>query len=288
MFIKDFFNKGKTVYSFELFPPKDDLPENCLYDTIAILKDLNPDYISITYGTKGINNDGATIRLARIVKEKYGITPLAHLTAIHNTKEDALNFLNELKACGIDNVLALRGDIRPNIPVSKDFKYASDLVRFIKENGNFGISAACYPEGHFESGSVDNDIKNLKIKVEAGAHHLNSQLFFDNEDFYKFSDKILKAGINVPVQAGIMPVVKKRQIERIISLTGVKIPPKFSRLFAKYSDNEKALFDAGIAYATEQIIDLLSFGVKGIHLYIMNNAEVASKITNNIASVLDR
>lgn len=286
MFIKDMFSQKKIVYSFELFPPKPDSPIQTIYDALFKLQSLKPDYISITYGTQGKNIGDGTIKLARLVKEKYGIEPLAHLTAIHSDKNLILEFMNELKKYGIDNILALRGDIRQEFALSQDFKYAGDLVKFISQNGNFGISGACYPEGHFESKSLVEDIKNLKSKVLAGVSHLNTQLFYDNEDFYKFMDMVNLAGINVPIQAGIMPLIKKRQIERIIGLTGVKIPAKISRMLAKFGDNEQALYDAGIAYATEQIIDLVSYGVKGIHLYIMNNADMAIKITDNIASVL--
>lgn len=288
MFIKDLFKEGKTVYSFELFPPKEDSPLDTIYDALDKLKGLQPDYISITYGTKGFNSDNGTIKLARLVKEKYGITPLAHLTAIHNNKDAVLDYMNNLKLYGIENVLALRGDIREDLPISDDFKYASDLADFIKQNGDFGISGACYPEGHFESANIDEDIKSLKIKIDKGVSHLNSQLFFDNEDFYRFYEKLDKANISVPVQAGIMPLFRKRQIERMVSLAGIKIPAKISRMYAKFGGNEKALTDAGIAYATEQIIDLVSYGVKGIHLYIMNNADIAIRITENIASVLEK
>ena len=287
MFIKDLFNNKKFVYSFELFPPKPDSPVETIYNALSELKKIKPDYISITYGTQGKIINNATINLARLVKEKYNIEPLAHLTAIHSDKNNILEFINQLKKYNINNILALRGDFRPDLPLSKDFKFASDLANFIKENGNFGISGACYPEGHFESKNLDDDIKNLKIKIDAGISHLNTQLFFDNEDFYNFMDKSAKYGINVPIQAGIMPLVKKRQVERIIGLTGVKIPKKISRTFAKFQNNEKALFDAGIAYATEQIFDLISYGVKGVHLYIMNNATVAQKITNNIISAIN-
>jgi len=160
------------------------------------------------------------------------------------------------------------------------------LINFIKENSDFNISAACYPEGHIESKSLDEDIKHLKNKVDCGAEHLITQLFFDNEDFYNFKEKTIKEGINVPIETGIMPLVKKQQVERMITLTGVKIPAKLSRILAKFSDDPESLMEAGIAYATDQIIDLLSSGVDGIHLYVMNNSYVANKINGNIKDIL--
>jgi methylenetetrahydrofolate reductase (NADPH) len=285
MFIKDLFKARKTVYSFELFPPKQSSPIETLYAALDELKALSPDYISITYGTgAGLGED--TLNLCRLIKQKYGIEPLSHLTCIHSDRESILRYLRRLKQSGIENILALRGDVKPGLPLSKDFKYAGQLIEFIRKNGDFGISAACYPEGHFESPDIVSDIRNLKAKVNAGAQHLNTQLFFDNEDFYRFMDMTKLAGIDVPIQAGVMPLVRRKQIERIIGLTGVKIPAKISRMLAKFGDSEEALFDAGIAYATEQIIDLLSYGVSGIHLYIMNSAAVANRITQNISSII--
>lgn len=285
MFIRDLFEQKKVVYSFELFPPKPTSPIDTLYRALDELKELSPDYISITYGTGAGMGEG-TLNLCRLIKQKYGIEPLSHLTCIHSDKQSILEYLKELEKSGIENILALRGDIKPGLPLSEDFKYASELIEFIRRHGNFGISAACYPEGHFEAPDIVTDIKNLKKKVDAGAQHLNTQLFFVNEDFYRFMDMVRLAGIEVPIQAGVMPLVKRKQIERIIGLTGVKIPAKISRMLAKFGDNDVALFDAGIAYATEQIIDLLSYGVRGIHLYIMNNAAVAKRITQNISSII--
>lgn len=286
MYINELFKHKKTVYSFEIFPPKPTSPVQTIYDTLEKLKHLRPDYISITYGTSD-GADNGTLSLARTVKENYGILPLAHLTAIHSSKQGVSGYLENMRKHSIKNILALRGDIREDLPVSKDFKYASDLAKYINQNGDFGISGACYPEGHFESKNIDQDIQNLKIKIDAGVSHLNSQLFFDNEDFYTFLNKARAAGINVPIQAGIMPLVKNSQIQRIVTLTGVKIPAPISRMHARFSHDPNALFDAGIAYATQQISDLISYGVNGIHLYIMNNADVAVKITNNIKSLLN-
>lgn len=286
MKINSLFNQKKVVYSFEIFPPKvsDDISK--IYDTLAQLKDVNPDYISITYSAGGSKNS-RTKEIAEIVKNKYSIEPLAHLTCINSTKQEVKEALDGLKSIGVENILALRGD-KIEGSVQSDFAHASDLVEFIKQNGDFNIVGACYPEGHPQSNSLVEDIRNLKIKVDSGVTHLNSQLFFDNEDFLKFRDMTKLAGIDVPIQAGIMPLVKPTQFGGIVKMTGVKIPAKISRMFSKFADDPEALMEAGIAYATDQIVDLLSMGVQGIHLYIMNNAYVAKRITDNVKPIIDR
>ncbi len=286
MYISDVFKQKKFVYSFEIFPPRPSSPIEVIYKTIASLCMLSPDYISITYGAGGSSHNSRTIELASHVKHNYDIPSLAHLTAIHSDKQAVLNFLSNLQENNLKNILALRGDRRDDLPISKDFRYASDLVQFIKQHGDFHISGACYPEGHFESLNLDTDIENLKTKVDMGITHLNTQLFFDNTDFYEFLNKVQQKNINVPIQAGIMPVINKRQIERIISLSGNKVPAKFSKLVARYGDNDEAMFSAGVAYATAQITDLLANNVNGIHLYIMNNPRLAKTITQNIAPLI--
>lgn len=273
--------KSKTVCSFEIFPPKPTTPVDTVYDTLEALKGLKPDYISVTYGAGG-SQSKRTVEIAGLIKNKYGVEPLAHLTALYHTKESVLEFAKELKDNGIENVLALRGDRAQDVEPAGVFRYASELIKFLKGNTDFNIVAAGYPEGHFESESLAKDTDYLFKKVEAGASHINTQLFFDNADFYGFIERIRKAGVTVPVQAGIMPIVKKQQIDRIISLSGAKIPAALARIFAKYSDNPEALQSAGIAYATSQIVDLLAQGVDGIHLYIMNRPDVARKIRENI------
>jgi len=277
----------RAVISFEIFPPKPDRPIEEIARVSGALAKLVPDYISITYGAGGrADGNNETLRLACSLKNEFGVKPLVHLTAIHSGRKDIDGFLAEMKQNGLTDVLALRGDRQADRPMSRDFKYAVDLISYIKSKGDFNISAACCPEGHVESKSLQDDIKFLKIKVDAGAAHLNGQMCFDNEDFYRFLDRARGAGINVPIQAGIMPVVRAVQIERIISLAGVKFPSKFSRIIARYADNPAAFRDAGIAYAVEQIIDLLSAGVDGVHLYVMNNAEVAEKIVDAVKGFL--
>lgn len=286
MYISDLFKKDRTIFSFEVFPPKKTSSIETIYETLEGLSDLKPDFISVTYGAGGNRSDSKTCQIASDIQEKYGILSAAHLTCVYNTKEDIDFILKELKTHGIHNILALRGDINPEFPVKKDFKYASELVSYIKSHGDFHVSGACYPEGHGEAESLIDDIKNLRKKVEAGAEHLMSQLFFDNSHFYDFLEKARIAGIEVPIEAGIMPVVNKSQIERMVSMCGASLPVKFSKMMQKYEHQPEALRDAGIAYAIDQIVDLMSNGVDGIHLYTMNNPYVAGKINDAVRSLL--
>lgn len=286
MYISDLFKKDRTIFSFEVFPPKKTSSIETIYETLEGLSDLKPDFISVTYGAGGNRSDSKTCQIASDIQEKYGILSAAHLTCVYNTKEDIDYILKKLEEHGIHNILALRGDINPDYPVKKDFKYASELVSYIKSHGDFHVSGACYPEGHGEADSLAEDIKNLKKKVEAGAGHLMSQLFFDNSHFYDFLEKTRIAGIEVPIEAGIMPVVNKSQIERMVSMCGASLPVKFSRMMQKYEHQPEALRDAGIAYAIDQIVDLISNGVDGIHLYTMNNPYVAGKISDAVRSLL--
>lgn len=277
--------KKKTVLSYEVFPSKPTSPVNTIYKTLNELKDLSPDFISVTYGAGGGKNSSETFRIASAVKG-YGIESVAHLPCVGLTKEDVSQKLNELKSIGIENILALRGDIPSDGCVQGDFKYASDLVSFIKTQGDFNVIAACYPEGHIESKNKVEDIQNLKIKVDAGADQLITQLFFDNEYFYSFAERCQLAGIHVPIEAGIMPVINKKQIERMASLCRVTVPKKFAAMMERYENNPIAMRDAGIAYAVDQIVDLLAQGVDGIHLYTMNNPYIARKIHESIKSLL--
>lgn len=286
MKISEMFGKGKTILSFEVFPPKKTTPVDTIYETLDGLKDLNPAFISVTYGAGGNSADRTTCEIAAAIKHKYGIESAAHLTCVNNSREDILKILGDFKECGVENILALRGDINPNVPPKDDFKYASELITFIKEHGSFGISGACYPEGHLDSENMVEDILNLKKKVDAGAEHLMSQLFFDNSCFYNFLEKARIAGVNVPIEAGIMPVTNKKSIERMVSMCGASLPPKFAKMMQRYENNPEALRDAGIAYAIDQIVDLISNGVDGIHLYTMNNPYVAGKISNAVSSLL--
>lgn len=286
MRIAELFRRKNAVWSFEVFPPKAQSGMDGINATLSELADLSPDYVSVTYSAGGSRN-AHTAEVARKVRA-LGMEPLAHITCVNSTRQEVLSALENLKASGVENVLALRGD-RVEGATSTDFRYASDLISFINSNGfDFDVSAACYPEGHPESESMLADVRHLKEKVDLGVTHLNSQLFFDNDDFFRFMDMVRLAGIAVPVQAGVMPLVKASQFGGIVKMTAAKIPSKMSRMYARFSDDPESLCEAGIAYATDQIIDLLSGGVDGVHLYIMNNAYVARRITENVRPFLDK
>lgn len=286
MHIIDIFNKKKFVFSFEIFPPKTTSSIDTIYKTLESLSDLRPDYISVTYGAGGGSNQNKTKEISSLIKNKYGIEALAHLTCIRSKREEIKHILKELKDEGIENILALRGDIPLEEEVKGDFQYASDLAEFINKTDYFDIGGTCYPEGHTDCINLEQDVKNLKYKIDAGVTHLTTQLFFDNNDFYKFLDLARKYNINVPIQAGIMPITNKNQIERIATLSGSKIPEKYFRMMNKFENDKEAMADAGIAYATEQIIDLIVTGVDGVHLYTMNNPYVARKTHDNIISII--
>ena len=287
MKIAQLFNEDRTVFSFEVFPPKRDHSIDTIYETLDELQDLKPDFISVTYGASGSLADNSTCEIASAIKHRYGIESAAHLTCVNSTKEEVTEVLRRLHENEIENILALRGDIVPDVPRKNDFKHASDLITFIKNTDyDFGISGACYPEGHQDSRSHVDDILNLKKKVDAGAEHLISQLFFDNNLFYDFVEKARIAGINVPIEAGIMPVVNKKQIERMVSLCGASLPSKFTKMMSRYEHKPEAMRDAGIAYAVNQIVDLVSQGVDGIHLYTMNNPYIARRISESVKSLL--
>ena len=270
--------KNQVTLSFEIFPPKRTDSIQTIYDTLDALHELSPDFISVTYGAGGSGNGQATCEIASTIKNQYKIESLAHLPCVGLTKEDVLTQLENFKENGIENILALRGDILdPKLPKG-DFTYASDMIAFIKEHGDFDITAACYPEGHTESKNLIEDIQNLKKKVDSGASQLITQLFFHNDYFYRFQERCSLGGIHVPIEAGIMPVVNKKQIERMVSLCHVELPPKFITMMNRYENNPEAMRDAGIAYAIDQIVDLVVQGVNGIHLYTMNNPYIAAKI----------
>lgn len=288
MLIKQLFSEKKPVISFEIFPPKKDSPIEVIYQTLESLSDLKPDYISVTYGAGG-STTKRTLEIASLIKSKYGVESLAHLTCLTSTKSEIDGILEQLKNCDVHNILALRGDFPQDpdfkFPDPVHYRYARDLITHIQGSGSFCVGAACYPEGHPECADLHQDILYLKEKVEAGTDFLITQLFFDNDAFYRFMEEKEKAGISVPVTAGIMPVLNKKQIERMATLCKAILPKKFSRIMERYEHNPEALKEAGMAYATEQIIDLLSWGVDGIHLYTMNKPEVVRGIVNNISTI---
>ena len=276
----------KTVFSLEVFPPKPDADESVIYQTLEELSDIQPDFISVTYGAGGGKNGCKTIQIASDIQNRYGVESVAHLPCIGLSKAQAKNILDSMQENGIENILALRGDKSDNTELCGDFRHASDLIAFIRDNYYLNILAACYPEIHPESRSAVDDLKWLKYKVDCGADHLISQLFLDNGYFYDFYEKARIAGVNVPIEAGIMPVTNKRQIERMVKLCGVELPKKFVRVLEKYEHNERALRDAGIAYAIDQITDLITEGVDGIHLYTMNNPYVAHRIFDAVQNLI--
>ena len=287
MKIKNIFEQNnRAILSFEVFPPKKTSPIESVYSKLEEICALKPDFISVTYGAGGTGGHSRTCEIASKIKNDLGVESVAHLTCVNSTKADIDSTLEDFKAHNIENILALRGDFVEGIEPKKDFIYASDLCAYIKSKGDFDIAGACYPEVHGEAEDEVADVLNLKKKVEAGAEHLISQLFFDNSAFYRFIERTRIAGIDVPIEAGIMPVTNKNQIERMVSMCGASLPVKFTKIMQKYESKPEALRDAGIAYAVEQIVDLLANGVDGIHLYTMNNPYVARKITEAIGSLL--
>lgn len=280
----------KTVFSFEVFPPKKDSPIESVYSKMEELCALKPDFISVTYGAGGTVGHSRTCEIASKIKYDFGVESVAHLTCVNSTKEDIDINLADLKANGIENILALRGDYVEGVEPKHDFKYASDLCEYIEKTDEyrefFDIGGGCYPEVHGEAEDEIEDILNLKKKVDAGASHLISQLFFDNNAYYRFIERAKIARIGVPIEAGIMPITNKSQITRMVSMSGACLPAKFSKILQKYENKPEALRDAGIAYAIEQIIDLIANGVDGIHLYTMNNPYIAQKITEAVVNLL--
>ena len=288
MKIPELFEQKKPVFSLEIFPPKKKANIDTIYDTVAKLAECNPDFISVTYGAGGNMADNSTCEIASNIKKKYGIETAAHLTCVNSTREDVKEMIGRFQAADIRNVLALRGDIVPDQEIKKDFEHANELAIEIQRkcNDDIEILGACYPEGHYESRSLDEDIHNLKYKIGAGVKALITQLFFDNQLFYEFIGKARMMGIRVPISAGIMPIVNSRQIERTVALSGASLPHEFTKMIGLYENDPEGLFDAGIEYAVNQIRDLITNGVDGIHLYIMNNPEVARRVYEDIKDLL--
>jgi methylenetetrahydrofolate reductase (NADPH) len=285
MKISDILNTGKITVSCELFPPKHGSglanAQNVVRETAA----LRPSFISITYGAGGGTSD-YTAALA-VETQKHGIPALAHLTCVSSDRQTIRDVLSKLAADKIENILALRGDI-PNgqpFPADAQYNHACDLMKEIQSAGDFCIGGACYPEGHPESESLEKDIESLKIKMDYGCSFLTTQIFFDNNILYNFLYRLLRYKIDVPVIAGIMPVTDGRQITRICKLSGTALPPRFRAIVDKFSNNIAAMKQAGIAYATEQIIDLIANDVRNIHIYTMNKPDIAGKIMDNLSEI---
>ena len=285
MKISDLCKKKKSL-SFEIFPPKKDSELKNIDETLSVLCELNPDYISVTFGAGGGSNCNSTIEIAKKIKQQYHVEPVVHLTCLHYNKAEMDEFANVLAAEGIENVLALRGDRNPKIQAKDDFRHASDLISYLNLKNDFCFLGACYPECHPESENKISEMKHLKEKVNAGAEVLLSQLFFNNKQFFRFVEECRIADIHVPIIPGIMPVINAAQIKRMITMCGATFPDRFQKIIAKYEDNKEALFDAGMAYALSQIIDLLVSDIDGIHLYTMNNPLVARKICEGIRNII--
>ncbi len=287
MKLKELFFLTKPTLSFEVFPPKAQDTFEKMQGAIGEIADLKPDFMSVTYGAGGGTSD-FTVKIAEDIEKNHGVTAIAHLTCVSSSKERVKSQLEQIKSAGIKNILALRGDIPKDMNLHEfgDFRYASELIEEIKTFGDFCIGGACYPEGHLESESLDEDIKNIARKVEAGCDFLTTQMFFDNDILYSYIDKLRKKGIFVPIVAGVMPITNAKQIMRACELSGTVLPKRFIRIAERYGDNPAAMTQAGIAYATEQIIDLYANGIKNVHVYSMNKPEVARKIQENLSEII--
>ncbi len=286
MKIKDILAKGQPTLSFEVFPPKEESNFASVEKAALEIAKLNPAFMSVTYGAGG-GTSQYTVQIASDIQSSCQVPALAHLTCVSSTREKVHSVLQEIQAHGIENVLALRGDIPKDGKVEKDYQYASQLIREIREScPDLCIGAACYPEGHVESANKTVDIEHLKEKVEAGCDFVTTQMFFDNNILYNYLYRIREKGITVPVIAGIMPVTNVSQIKRICSMSGTYLPARFKAIVDRFGDNPAAMKQAGIAYATEQIIDLIANHVNGIHVYSMNKPDVAAQIKNNLSGIL--
>ncbi len=285
MKIRDILAQEKPVLSFEVFPPKKESAYESVEKAAAEIAGLHPSFMSVTYGAGG-GTSKYTVDIAAGLARDYGVTSMAHLSCVSSTRADVSEMVKKLEEKGIENVLALRGDIPPDGHVEHDYRYASELVRDLKAMGNFCIGGACYPEGHPESANKKEDILHLKEKVDAGCDFLTTQMFFDNNLFYNFLYRIREAGITVPIIAGIMPVTNASQMKRILSMSGTALPARFKMILDKFGDNPAAMRQAGIAYATEQIIDLVANNIHAIHIYSMNKPDVAAQIKNSVSEIL--
>lgn len=274
---------SKPTLSFEVFPPKNTDAFETVRTATEQIAALDPDFMSVTYGAGG-SNSKATIEVARNLAS-MGVPMVAHLTCVGASRESLASQLVQMKNAGVDNIMALRGDL-PEGAVLGEFHYASDLIRFIRENGDFCIGGACYPEVHPESKTQQQDLYYLKQKVDAGCDYLVTQMFFDNSIFYNFLYKAREAGITVPILPGIMPITRASQISRAASLSGTNVPARLRQIVDKFGDSPEAMLQAGIAYATEQIVDLLANGIRNIHVYSMNKPVVAASILHNVSELL--
>ena len=285
MKIKDILQQDKVTVSFEVFPPKKADGLEAVEKATEQIAALKPDFMSVTYGAGG-STSKMTLEIASHLQQQYGVSVLPHLTCVASSKSYVRDMVSQIKGLGIENIMALRGDIPQDGKVGTDYKYAADLIRDIKEQSGLCIGGACYPEGHIECRHKEDDIIHLKEKVEAGCDFLTTQMFFDNNILYNFLYRIREKGITVPVVAGIMPITNARQLERSVALSGTHVPQRFRAIVDKFGDNPSAMKQAGIVYAAGQIIDLIANGITHIHVYSMNKPDIASGILENLSSVL--
>ena len=287
MKIRDILVEKTPHLSFEVFPPKTDAAYEGVLKATEAIAELKPSYMSVTYGAGGGTSKN-TVKIASHIKDKYNVPSLAHLTCVSSTKEEVHQVIDQLKAAGIENILALRGDIpqESEFPLPNHYQYAYELIEDIKSQGDFCIGAACYPEGHVEMEHKKDDIRYLKEKVDCGVDFITTQMFFNNDIFYNFLYRIREQGIMIPVLPGIMPITTKKQLARSCALSGTAVPQRFRAIVDYFGDDPAAMKQAGIAYATDQIIDLIANGVRNIHVYSMNIPEVAAAIMQNLSEIV--
>ncbi len=289
MKISSIINSGNPSVSFEVFPPKREAPLEPVKEAVRRLAAERPAFMSVTYGAAGGSSSENTGAIAEFVQCECGVTALAHFTCVNSTREGIAVEADRLKASGIENILALRGDLPPDVtqPHPGSFTHAIDLIRFLKDaHPEFCLGGACYPEGHPECAHLRDDIEHIRLKTEAGLDFLTTQMFFDNNVLYSYLAKLRYAGVKVPVIAGIMPVTNGRQIARICKLSGTLLPPRFRAIVDRFGDDPASMLDAGVAHATEQIVDLFANGVDNVHVYTMNKPEVAAHIMANLRAIL--
>ena len=287
MRISELLKRDGITFSLEVFPPK---TSEKYTETAAAAKkiaELRPDFMSVTYGAGGGTGD-FTAGIAADIQREYGVPTLAHLTCVSSGREHVLNMLRLYRENGIENILALRGDIPADGRVSTDYKYAIELIRDIREHGDFCIGGACYPEGHVECEHKEEDLRHLREKVDAGLDFITTQMFFDNAVFYNFLYRAREKGIHIPVVAGIMPITHPRQLRRSVAMSGTNVPQRFRAIVDYFGDDPASMKQAGIVYATEQIIDLIANGIRHIHVYTMNKPDVAAGIMQNLSAILKR
>lgn len=285
--ISQLYRQKPCVFSIECFPPKQTTKFAAMQDTLRRMKALDPDFISVTYGAGGSAGGVSSVQVASFLKNELGIQPLAHVLCMGSDRQKAAAQLEALRAAGVRDVLALRGDRTPLRPESPDFHHACDLMDFIRDTApDIGFAGACYPEGHPEAESLAADVANLRHKQQAGASHLVSQLFFDNGKYYRFLNMARKAGVTLPISAGVMPIVRRSQIERTVALSSASLPSAFTRMISRWQDDPQSLYQAGIEYAVEQLRDLIEGGADGVHLYAMNDAGVAAAVYDGIRDLL--